>query len=93
MLFDAITHFPCCFLCRRKSTSNIVLYSIFLLIAGCSSAPDSVKLSVHDYCAEPLDRTTQTLSQFTGPFASEMQYKTGVYILEQGTSQNKNYHQ
>ncbi|WP_211252059.1 phospholipase D-like domain-containing protein [Vibrio rhizosphaerae] len=69
----------------EKISIHIVLYSLFLLIAGCSSAPDSVPLSDHDYCAVPLKRPTQTLSQFTAPFASEMQHKTGVYVLEQGT--------
>ncbi|MDW6091465.1 phospholipase D family protein [Vibrio rhizosphaerae] len=69
----------------EKISIHIVLYSPFLLIAGCSSAPDSVPLSDHDYCAVPLKRPTQTLSQFTAPVASEMQHKTGVYVLEQGT--------
>ncbi|MGO1298577.1 MAG: phospholipase D-like domain-containing protein [Vibrio sp.] len=68
----------------KKIFINIVLYSICLLIAGCSSAPDSVPLSDHDYCAAPLNKKIQTLSEFTQPFAKEMQNKTGVYVLEQG---------
>lgn len=68
----------------KKTCINIILYSVFLCIAGCSSAPDSVPLYDHDYCGVSLKRPTQTLSQFTQPFASEMQDKTGVYVLEQG---------
>ncbi|MCH1918002.1 phospholipase D family protein [Shewanella sp. A3A] len=69
----------------NKTCAHLALASILLLIAGCASAPDSVPLSDQDYCAVPPTSTTQTLSKFTAPYADEMQHKTGVYVLEQGT--------
>ncbi|KFZ39177.1 cardiolipin synthase [Shewanella mangrovi] len=69
----------------NKTCINLVFASLLLFAAGCTAAPDSVPLSDRDYCALQQPRTTETLAQFTAPYAKEMQHKTGVYVLEQGT--------
>ncbi|MDF2154068.1 phospholipase D family protein [Vibrio sp. CAU 1672] len=66
------------------SLKKITLVSLPLLIIGCSSAPDSVPLSAKDYClAQPI-KPVKPLSSYLVPYQSQLEQKTGVYVLEQG---------
>ncbi|CAM3821625.1 putative cardiolipin synthase YwiE [Vibrio aerogenes CECT 7868] len=68
----------------KTMTGYVTFFLFTLFLGGCTFHPDSVPLSDADYCQTLPVHKEKALSDYTQPFQSEMQDKTGVYVLEHG---------
>jgi phosphatidylserine/phosphatidylglycerophosphate/cardiolipin synthase-like enzyme len=64
---------------------RIALCFFVLFIIACSSKLPRLPEVTQDFCSTVNSRSSLTLSEHLFPFNDQMQNKTGVYVLEQGT--------
>ncbi|GLQ73023.1 phospholipase D family protein [Vibrio penaeicida] len=64
---------------------NITFALLSAPLLGCSPAPDSVPVSEKNHCRSLAEKTPLPISHFIEPYRAQMETKTGVYVLEQGT--------
>ncbi len=64
--------------------SRIAFGILVILVTACSTTP-RLPEATKDICTSTTLPTALTLSEYLSPYQQEMQSKTGVYVLEQGT--------
>jgi phosphatidylserine/phosphatidylglycerophosphate/cardiolipin synthase-like enzyme len=64
---------------------RITICFFVLFIIACSSKPPRLPEVTQDFCSAVKSGSSMTLSEHLSPFNDQMQNKTGVYVLEQGT--------
>ena len=64
---------------------RITICFFVLFIIACSSKPPRLPEVTQDFCSAVKSGSSMTLSENLSPFNDQMQIKTGVYVLEQGT--------
>ena len=68
----------------RCNAIAIVIFC-FLIAPGCTSLPIPLDKPQQDFCAEIPEHQVSNLSHYLQPLTDNMNTKTGVYVLEQGT--------
>ena len=58
---------------------------VIFTIIGCTTKAPRLSVSSEEFCSTVHSASLITLSEHLFPFHEEMQNKTGVYVLEQGT--------
>jgi len=74
---------------RRKiivsKVQRIALCMLVVFVSACSTKMPRLPSTSQDHCASISTRQSLTLAEYLSPFHQQMQNKTGVYVLEQGT--------
>ncbi|EIA1343248.1 phospholipase D family protein [Vibrio parahaemolyticus] len=67
-----------------KKIPHVLFSSVLIGLGGCQPAPDSVPISLEDYCANKKPTMVKPLSKFIEPYQEQLENQSGVYVLEQG---------
>jgi len=64
---------------------RITVCLLMILVTSCSTTSPRLPETATDLCASIIPPSSLTLSDYLSPYKQQMQKKTGVYVLEEGT--------